>query len=62
MAVFVARYATAFLEVVTAAKLDTAAIDQELTDFLATWDASIELREFFANPAVRRHREGRVSG
>jgi F-type H+-transporting ATPase subunit delta len=52
MAVFVARYATAFLEVVTAAKLDTAAIDQELTDFLATWDASIELREFFANPAV----------
>jgi F-type H+-transporting ATPase subunit delta len=52
MAVFVARYATAFLEVVTAAKLDTAAIDQELSDFLATWDASLELREFFMHPAI----------
>ncbi len=28
MAAFVSRYATAFLEVVTAAKLDAAAIDQ----------------------------------
>jgi F-type H+-transporting ATPase subunit delta len=52
MAVFVARYATAFLEVVTAAKLDTAAIDRELSDFLATWDASAELREFFMHPAI----------
>jgi F-type H+-transporting ATPase subunit delta len=52
MAVFVARYATAFLEVVTSAKLDAAAIDRELTDFLATWEASADLREFFANPAV----------
>jgi F-type H+-transporting ATPase subunit delta len=52
MAVFVARYATAFLEVVTAAKLDTAAIDREFTDFLATWDSSPELREFFVNPAM----------
>jgi F-type H+-transporting ATPase subunit delta len=52
MAVFVARYATAFLQVVTSARLDTAAIDQQLTDFLATWDASAELREFFINPAL----------
>ena len=52
MAAFVARYATAFLEVVTAAKLDTAAIDGGLTDFLATWDGSRELREFFVNPAI----------
>ncbi len=52
MAVFVARYATAFLEVVTAAKLDPAAIDRELSDFLATWDASAELREFFMHPAI----------
>jgi F-type H+-transporting ATPase subunit delta len=52
MAVFVARYATAFLDVVTSAKLDPAAIDRELTDFLATWDASAELRDFFANPAI----------
>jgi F-type H+-transporting ATPase subunit delta len=52
MAAFVARYATAFLEVVTAAKLDTAAIDRQFGDFLATWDGSPELREFFVNPAI----------
>ncbi|HEY1649174.1 MAG TPA: ATP synthase F1 subunit delta [Terracidiphilus sp.] len=52
MPAFVPRYATAFADVVTAAKLDTAAIDRQLTDFLATWDGSRELREFFENPAV----------
>ncbi|HZP03727.1 MAG TPA: ATP synthase F1 subunit delta [Terracidiphilus sp.] len=52
MPAFVARYATAFAEVVTAAKLDTAAIDRQLTDFLATWNGSPELREFFVNPAI----------
>jgi len=52
MAAFVSRYANAFADVVTAAKLDTAAIDGQLTDFLATWDGSPELREFFENPAV----------
>jgi len=52
MAVFVARYASAFLDVVTAAKLDTAAIDGKFADFLATWNSSAELREFFANPAI----------
>jgi len=52
MAAFVSRYAHAFADVVTAAKLDTAAIDQRLTDFLATWNGSSELREFFENPAV----------
>jgi F-type H+-transporting ATPase subunit delta len=52
MAAFVARYATAFLEVVTAAKLDTNAIGLEFNDFLATWDASSELQEFFVNPAI----------
>ncbi len=52
MAAFAARYATAFLEVVTAASLDTAAIDRQLGDFLATWDGSAELREFFVNPAI----------
>lgn len=52
MAAFVARYATAFLEVVTAAKLDTAAISREFNDFLATWEGSVELREFFVNPAI----------
>jgi F-type H+-transporting ATPase subunit delta len=52
MAAVVARYAHAFLQVVTAAKLDTAAIDREFADFIATWDDSPELREFFSNPAV----------
>jgi len=52
MAAFVARYASAFLDVVTSAKLDTAAIDGQIADFIATWDGSPELREFFVNPAV----------
>ncbi len=51
MAAFVSRYAGAFLDVVTDAKLDTAAIDRQLNDFLATWNGSRELREFFTNPA-----------
>jgi F-type H+-transporting ATPase subunit delta len=52
MAAFVARYAAAFADVVTAAKLDTAAIGRQLSDFLATWEGSLELREFFVNPAI----------
>jgi F-type H+-transporting ATPase subunit delta len=52
MAAFVSRYASAFLDVVTAEKLDTVAIDHQIADFLATWDGSLELREFFVNPAV----------
>src|ERR1700749_32768 len=52
MPAFVARYATAFAEVVTAAKLDTPWIDRPLPNFLATWDGSRDLREFFENPAV----------
>jgi F-type H+-transporting ATPase subunit delta len=52
MAAFVSRYASAFLDVVTDAKLDTAAIDRQLTDFLATWQESRELREVFVNPAI----------
>jgi F-type H+-transporting ATPase subunit delta len=52
MAAFAARYATAFLDVVKDARLDTAAIDRQLADFLATWDLSAELRAFFTNPAI----------
>jgi F-type H+-transporting ATPase subunit delta len=52
MPAFVSHYARAFADVVTAAKLDTAAIDRQLSDFLATWDGSRELREVFANPAI----------
>ena len=52
MAAFVARYANAFAEVVTDAKLDTAAIEQQFSDFLATWEGSAELRTLFESPAV----------
>lgn len=52
MPAFVARYAEAFADVVTDAKLDTAAIDRQFSDFLATWHGSAELRTFFENPAI----------
>jgi F-type H+-transporting ATPase subunit delta len=52
MPAFVARYAEAFADVVADLKLDTAAIDRQLSDFLATWEGSPELRTFFVNPAV----------
>jgi F-type H+-transporting ATPase subunit delta len=52
MAAFVSRYARAFADVVASAKLDTAALESQLNDFLATWDGSSELRTFFVNPAV----------
>jgi F-type H+-transporting ATPase subunit delta len=38
--------------VVTSAKLDTAALDEQLADFEATWAGSPELQTFFQNPAV----------
>jgi F-type H+-transporting ATPase subunit delta len=52
MAAFVARYARAFADVVAQEKLDTAALDRQMDDFLSTWDASAELRDLFVNPAV----------
>jgi len=52
MAAFVSRYASAFADVVTAARLDPIAIDRQLTDFLATWQGSQELRNYFENPTV----------
>ncbi|MGB7265840.1 MAG: ATP synthase F1 subunit delta [Terracidiphilus sp.] len=52
MPAFVARYATAFADVVADVKLDTAAIDRQFTDFLATWSGSSELRALFVNPAI----------
>jgi F-type H+-transporting ATPase subunit delta len=52
MAAFASRYARAFADVVASAHLDTAAIDRQLDDFLATWDGSRELREVFENPAI----------
>lgn len=52
MPAFVSHYARAFADVITQAKLDTAAIDAHLSDFLATWDGSAPLREVFENPAI----------
>jgi F-type H+-transporting ATPase subunit delta len=52
MSAFVSRYASAFADVVAAAKLPTDAIDRQFADFLATWDGSPELRTFFVNPAI----------
>lgn len=52
MPAFVSHYARAFADVIASAKLDSAAINRQLNDFLATWDGSKELREVFENPAV----------
>jgi F-type H+-transporting ATPase subunit delta len=52
MAAFAARYARAFADVAAQKKLDTAALDRQMADFLATWDGSAELRGLFRNPAV----------
>jgi len=52
MAAFTSRYARAFTDVVISAKLNTAALDTQLNDFLATWEGSPELRNLFATPAV----------
>jgi F-type H+-transporting ATPase subunit delta len=52
MAAFVSRYARAFADVVTTLHLDTAALDAQWNDFLATWQGSSDLQELFANPAV----------
>jgi F-type H+-transporting ATPase subunit delta len=52
MAAFAMRYARAFADVAAQQKLETAAIERQLNDFLGTWTASAELRELFVNPAV----------
>jgi F-type H+-transporting ATPase subunit delta len=52
MAAFASRYARAFADVVASAHLDTAAVDRQLDDFLATWNGSKELRDVFENPAI----------
>lgn len=52
MPAFVSHYARAFADVATERKLDSAAIDRQLADFLATWDGSKDLREVFENPAI----------
>jgi len=50
MPAFVARYAQAFADVVEGLKLDSAALNRQFADFLATWEGSAELRTLFENP------------
>ncbi len=52
MPAFVNRYAQAFADVVTDRKLDTAVLDRQFSDVLATWEGSAELRTFFENPSI----------
>jgi F-type H+-transporting ATPase subunit delta len=51
MPAYVARYAQAFADVVEDLKLDSAALNREFADFLATWEGSAELRTLFENPS-----------
>lgn len=46
------RYARAFAEVTESARLDTAAVRQQLSDFSGTLADSAELREFLENPSI----------
>lgn len=52
MAIFAARYARAFADVAAQEKLDSAVLDRQFVDFLATFEGSDALRALFANPAV----------
>jgi F-type H+-transporting ATPase subunit delta len=51
-AAFAARYARAFADVVSSARLDAGGLDRQLNDFLGSWDRSADLREVFLNPAI----------
>jgi F-type H+-transporting ATPase subunit delta len=52
MAAFASRYAKAFADVVAEFHLGAPEVDKQLTDFLASWDESAELREVFGDPSV----------
>jgi F-type H+-transporting ATPase subunit delta len=52
MSLFASRYARAFADVVVTKKLDTAAIDAQIADYLSAWNESKELRDVFENPSI----------
>jgi F-type H+-transporting ATPase subunit delta len=52
MAVFAARYARAFADVVGESKLDATQVDQQLDDFSATFAGSKDLKELLLNPSI----------
>lgn len=60
MALFAARYAQAFAEVVTAEKLDVAAVRQQLADFSATLAGSKNLCEVMGNPSIPKDQKLKV--
>jgi F-type H+-transporting ATPase subunit delta len=52
MAVFAARYARAFADVVLEAKLNTTEVEHQLEDFAATFAGSKDLKELLLNPSI----------
>jgi F-type H+-transporting ATPase subunit delta len=52
MAIFAARYASAFADVVAEFHIGAPEVEKQLNDFLATWDSSAEMREIFGDPSV----------
>jgi F-type H+-transporting ATPase subunit delta len=52
MAVFAARYARAFADVVVDAKLNPAEVKQQLEDFAGTLAGSKDLKELLLNPSI----------
>jgi F-type H+-transporting ATPase subunit delta len=60
MALFAARYAQAFAEVVAARHLDVAAVQQQLADFAATLAGSRDLREVMGNPSIPQEQKLKV--
>lgn len=57
MSVFASRYARAFADVVLSAQLDPASVEQQISDFAATWRNSKELQEVLENPAFASERK-----
>jgi F-type H+-transporting ATPase subunit delta len=51
MAAFAARYARAFADVIADAHLPLEAVQQQLDDFIATWNGAADLREVFLDPS-----------
>jgi F-type H+-transporting ATPase subunit delta len=60
MAVITLRYAHALEQVVVAAKLDGAAVLQQLKDFAGTLDGSAELGEVLSDPSIANPQKLRV--
>jgi F-type H+-transporting ATPase subunit delta len=52
MAVFAARYARAFADVVVDAQFNPAEVDQQLNDFAVTLAGSKDLKELLLNPSI----------